>query len=249
MINHATTPGGAFPTNRPKGLLITAGPTHEPIDAVRFLGNRSSGRLGVALADHAARRGWKVTLHLGPTALVPSDSRVVVRRFRTTADLSALMTVDLPGCDVLVMAAAVADFRPRPVVGMGADGLGGGKIRRTDQKLTIDLEPTPDLLASFGATKRRGQVFVGFALEPREELRESARAKLVKKRLDYVVANPLETMDSDDIDALVIGKDGSERSTAGAIAKTVFADWLLDLIEASPVLAGATASVGVARDD
>src|SRR5262245_55498974 len=91
-------------------LLITAGPTHEPIDAVRFLGNRSSGRLGVALADEAAGRGWTVTLLLGPVSRTPSDSRVRVVRFRTCTDLEGLLAEAAAGCDVLIMAAAVADY-------------------------------------------------------------------------------------------------------------------------------------------
>src|SRR5688572_30671907 len=124
-------------------LLITAGPTQEPIDAVRFIGNRSSGRLGVALADHAAAHGWQTTLLLGPTAtappFAPSDSRVRVVRFRTTAELGALLDEHFPSCDVLIMAAAVADYRP-----IMKEGQGEGKLRRTDQKLVIELEPTPD---------------------------------------------------------------------------------------------------------
>jgi len=93
-----------------KRMLITAGPTHEPIDAVRFLGNRSSGRLGVALADEAAARGWDVTLLLGPVSRTPSDSRVRTLRFRTCADLETLLRQTTDTCDVLVMAAAVADL-------------------------------------------------------------------------------------------------------------------------------------------
>jgi phosphopantothenoylcysteine decarboxylase/phosphopantothenate--cysteine ligase len=207
-------------------VLITAGPTHEPIDAVRFLGNRSSGRLGVALAERAAARGWTTTLLLGPSSLVPSDSRVKVYRFRTTADLDALLKAHLPAADVLVMAAAVADFRPRTT----PDAL-QGKIRRTEQKLTLELEPTPDLLATHARGKLARQVFVGFALEPRDELRQSALSKLERKRLDLVVANPLETMDSETIEATVIFADRSERPTEGVISKGAFAEWLLDLID------------------
>src|SRR2546423_13159940 len=95
-------------------MLITAGPTHEPIDAVRFIGNRSSGRLGSALAKEAASRGWEVTLLMGPGGVLPApghpeDSRVSVVRFRTAADLLGLLREHVPGADVLVMAAAVAD--------------------------------------------------------------------------------------------------------------------------------------------
>ena len=95
-------------------LLITAGPTYEPIDAVRFIGNRSSGQLGSALADHAAKAGWEVTLLLGPNAILPSDNRVRVVRFQSCQDLQTLLAEHLPDCDTLVMAAAVADYRPVP---------------------------------------------------------------------------------------------------------------------------------------
>ncbi len=210
------------PTRR---LLITAGPTHEPIDAVRYLGNRSSGRVGVALAEEAARRGWTVTLLLGPNALTPPDSRVRVLRFRTAEDLRGLLRTHVPDADALVMAAAVADYRPKV-----DPAFLGGKFRRQDQKLVLELEPTPDLLAEVAQTRRAEQLLVGFALEPRHEMIESARAKLVKKKVDLVVANPLETMDSASIEATVIGRDGSEASTPGAIDKIDFAAWLLDII-------------------
>lgn len=214
-------------------LLITAGPTHEPIDAVRYIGNRSSGRVGMALAEEAARRGWTVTLLLGPNALTPPDSRVRVVRFRTAEDLRGLLRTHAPDTDVLVMAAAVADYRPKV-----DPAFLGGKFRRKDQKLVLELEPTPDLLAEVAGTRRTGQLLVGFALEPRREMIESARAKLARKQVDLVVANPLETMDSATIEATVIGRDGLEVSTRGAIEKSVFAAWLLDII--TPRLSAAT---------
>jgi phosphopantothenoylcysteine decarboxylase / phosphopantothenate---cysteine ligase len=210
----------------PRRILITAGPTHEPIDAVRFLGNRSSGRLGVAIADEAARRGWEVTLLLGPVSRTPADSRVRTHRFRTCADLQELLAKTTQDCDVLVMAAAVADYRPKV-----DPAFFGGKFRRKNEKLTLELEPTPDLLAQVAAQRRPGQLLVGFALEPREELLASARAKLERKRIDLVVGNPLETMDGETIDAIVLGADGSEARTAGPITKEAFAPWLMDLIE------------------
>lgn len=209
-------------------ILITAGPTHEPIDAVRFIGNRSSGRLGVALADEAARRGWNVTLLLGPAPRTPSDSRVRVQRFRTCADLERLLAETVAEADVLVMAAAVADYRPRV-----DPSFFGGKFRRKSEVLTLELEPTPDLLAQVAARRRPDQLMVGFALEPREELLASARAKLDRKKIDFVVGNPLETMDGETIEAVVLGRDGTERRTPGAISKAEFAGWLLDLIESN----------------
>ncbi len=223
----------------PRSLLITAGPTHEPIDAVRFLGNRSSGRVGVALADEAARRGWTTTLLLGPVSRVPSDSRVRVVRFRTCAELEALLAKETPSHDVLVMAAAVADYRPKV-----DPAFFGRKFRRKNETLTLQLEPTPDLLAGVSARRHEGQLLVGFALEPREELLESARAKLTRKKIDMVVGNPLETMDGETIEAIVLSATGEEKRTNGVIAKTAFASWLMDLIDAAPVVkakAGASA--------
>ncbi|MBC7834612.1 MAG: phosphopantothenoylcysteine decarboxylase [Phycisphaerales bacterium] len=225
-----TWPLDASPLKSHSGrrLLITAGPTYEPIDAVRFIGNRSSGRLGIALADEAARRGWRVTLLLGPTALAPTDSHLAIRRFRTTADLEGLLREEGSRCDVLIMAAAVADYRA-----LNDEAGAHTKLRRTGERLVLELEPTPDLLAGFSATRRPDQFVVGFALEPRERLLVSARAKLGRKNLDFIVANPLETMDAPTIEATILGADGFERQTDGPLPKELFAPWLLELIEQS----------------
>lgn len=209
----------------PLRLLITAGPTHEPIDAVRFLGNRSSGRMGVALADAAAKRGWEVTLLLGPGSAKPERPAVDIVRFRTCADLQALLAAHAPKADILVMAAAVADYRPKPNPAMS-----GGKFRRTNAPLILELEPTPDLLAGICATRRPDQLFIGFALEPRDELLESAKRKLIKKRVDMVIGNPLATMDSDTVDAMVLLKNGTRIDTPSLMTKKAFAPWLLELI-------------------
>lgn len=211
-------------------MLITAGPTHEPIDAVRFVGNRSSGRLGVALADEAARRGWSVTLLLGPVGVAPTDPRVKVERFRTCADLQGLLARHTPGMSVLIMAAAVADYRPKV-----DPSFFGGKFRRLSTNLTLELEPTPDLLAEVSARRVPGQYLVGFALEPREELLASARSKLERKGVDLVIANPLETMDSPAIEAIALARDGTQTRTDGTMPKGEFAAWLMELIEAQAV--------------
>ncbi len=207
-------------------LLITAGPTHEPIDAVRFLGNRSSGRMGVALADAASEQGWHVTLLLGPVAACPAKSGIVVRHFRTCEDLRTLLREEVASANVLIMAAAVADFRPKPNPAMS-----GGKFRRTSATMTLELEPTPDLLAEVAASRRASQLMVGFALEPRAELLDSAKAKLSRKKIDMVVANPLETMDSPTVEAIILLADGSRTDTPGIMSKTDFAAWLMRMIE------------------
>lgn len=216
------------PNNPPpaRRILITAGPTHEPIDAVRHIANRSSGRLGIALAETAADQGWSVTLLLGPTPRTTTHSAVRLRRFQTTADLEQLLAEECPACDVLVMAAAVADYRPKPT----STPLAQTKLKRVQQALTLELEPTPDLLAGCSARRRPGQTLVGFALEPRDRLMESARGKLARKGIDLIVANPLETMDADAIEATLVARDGRSWSTDGTIGKDRFAPWLLERI-------------------
>lgn len=209
----------------PTRLLITAGPTQEPIDAVRYLANRSSGRLGVALADHAASRGHNVTLLLGPTALVPEDTSIDLVRFQTTADLQEALEQRADRCDILIMAAAVSDYRPADPAGAGA------KLERKGKDLFLRLEPTPDLLAMLGQRKRPEQTFVGFALEEPERLLERAREKLVRKGLDLIVANPLETMDAGEIRAALLSPAGLVDETGEAMPKHRFAEWLLKRIE------------------
>lgn len=229
-------------SSRHLGVVITAGPTQEPIDEVRYIGNRSSGRLGIALALEACAREHNLTLLLGPIparepdefgkslTAIRTHGRVV--RFRTTEDLKRALDSHAPGADAIVMSAAVADYRPK---GGSADG----KLRRVQSGLSLDLEPTPDLLAGLGRNRKPGQVIVGFALEPRERMVESAREKLARKAVDLIVANPLETMESGEIEARVFGKRGEDISTNGRMAKSEFASWLLDIVErASASLSG-----------
>jgi phosphopantothenoylcysteine decarboxylase/phosphopantothenate--cysteine ligase len=206
-------------------VLVTAGPTHEPIDTVRYIGNRSSGQMGVALAQAAARAGCATTLLLGPTSLTPSDTSIRVRRFRTAADLQALLKTEFPQCDALIMAAAVGDYRPR-VSGRQLSA----KLPRTGAGLILRLEATPDLVAGVAARRRPGQFVVGFALEPRATLAARARKKLGRKGLDLIVANPLETMDAPDIRAVVIGPAGVVMRTTGRVSKAVFARRLIALV-------------------
>jgi len=212
-------------------LLITAGPTHEPIDAVRFIGNRSSGKLGVALAEAAVECGWKVVLLMGPTAIpLPEHKLVTVQRFVTTDDLAKLLKKHQPSADAMAMAAAVADFRPAKTT--KADS--AGKIKRTAAGLTLKLESTPDLLAGCSARRDKegfSQVLVGFALESKAKLAASAKDKLQRKGVDAVVANELGTMESESITASVFGADGSVTKTPGNMSKRAFGSWLMDIIE------------------
>lgn len=203
--------------------LVTAGPTEEPIDSVRFLGNRSSGRMGLAIADALAARGFAVTLAVGPIRTeLPAGLRdhpqVRVERFRTSRELEALLVRELPAADLVVMAAAVADFRPKVA--------GDGKLRRGDAGLTLELESVPDLLASTSRHRKPGARVIGFALEPRERLERSAKEKLERKDLAGIVANPLETMDAPDIEGTLFLRDGTARSPGGRLSKEAFAAWL-----------------------
>lgn len=225
-ITPATHPTPTTP--RARRILITAGPTHEPIDAVRYIGNRSSGRLGIALAEHAATAGWETTLLLGPTPLLPTHSHLHLFRFRTTAQLQTLLDEHFPATDVLVMAAAVADYRP-----VTSPNAPEQKLRRTDNRLILELDPTPDLLAACGKRKRPDQLLVGFALEPQDRLLSSAASKLERKNIDLIVANPLETMDAPTIHATVLTRHGTRHHTDGPIPKPDFAPWLLSLITAA----------------
>ncbi len=207
-------------------VLITAGPTYEPIDAVRFIGNRSSGRLGSALGDCAQAAGWRVILLLGPNAALPTDPSVEVVRFSALSDLQALLQTYWPQADILIMAAAVADYRP--VVPPEALG---SKRRREAGDFVLKLEPTPDLLARCAQDARADQLVVGFALEPKDRLIDSAKEKLRRKNIDLIVANALETMDSDSIEATLLGNPDRgvpyQQSTPGLLSKAAFAQWLI----------------------
>jgi phosphopantothenoylcysteine decarboxylase/phosphopantothenate--cysteine ligase len=208
-------------------LLVTAGPTHEPIDAVRYLANRSSGRMGLALAAAGAAAGWDVMLLLGPTAELPPVG-VRVERFGSTADLERLLATHFPACDVLIMAAAVADYRPAHVV--------DGKLPRRGEKLVLELAPTPDLVAACTARRAPHQRIVGFALEEPARLAERAVAKLRAKGLDAIVANPLATLGAADVAGVVFTPDGAQHTppavAAGTATKAEFARWLIEWIGA-----------------
>src|SRR5437773_1105294 len=159
-------------------VLVTAGPTEEPLDAVRFLGNRSSGRMGYALAKASRGRGARVILVSGPAAIEPPQG-VLIERVRTTEEMARAVFQYLDASTIVLMAAAVADFRPA--------ALSSQKIKKQSGAQTLDLVPTLDILAEV-ARRRTRQVVVGFAAET-GNLVENARSKLEAKQLDLVVAN------------------------------------------------------------
>jgi phosphopantothenoylcysteine decarboxylase / phosphopantothenate---cysteine ligase len=160
-------------------VLVTAGPTEEPIDAVRYLSNRSSGKMGYAVAEAARRRGARVILVSGPTDLEP-PSGVTLHRVRTAREMADAVFDHLADATMVIMTAAVADFR--------ASSVEPGKIKRKSGSLMLELEPTEDILAEVARRRRPGQVVVGFAAET-DHLVENARGKMMSKNLDLLVAN------------------------------------------------------------
>ena len=162
-------------------VLVTAGPTQEPWDEVRYLSNLSSGKMGYALAQASRRRGARVVLITGPTHLEPPEG-VEVERVRTAEQMAQAVLRHFEGATLVLMAAAVSDFRPAEVLPR--------KIKKQDGIPVLRLEPTPDILAMLAPRHRHGQVVVGFAAET-ENLLAHAAAKLRHKRLDFIVANDL----------------------------------------------------------
>ena len=205
-------------------LLVSLGGTREPLDPVRYLGNRSSGRMGAAIVAEALRRGAEVTAVAAATTVdPPAGARLV--RVETAQQLYDAVLAEADAQDVLIMAAAVADFRPKRVA--------EGKLKKDQGVPEVVLEPTPDTLAELGRRRRPGQVLVGFAAETGDHL-AGARRKLEAKHLDLVVLNHVEgarsAFGADDADAYLVDADHVEelpRSSKAAIAAR-----LLDRVEA-----------------
>ncbi|OAV44515.1 phosphopantothenate--cysteine ligase family flavoprotein [Lewinella sp. 4G2] len=163
-----------------KRILITAGPTYEDLDPVRYLGNRSTGRMGIALADAATQRGARVDLVLGPTTLSATEEGVNVIPVRTAREMHAASVALWHKADAAVLAAAVADYRPRSTATQ--------KIKKKDGPLRLELVRNPDIAAELGEDKKAHQRLVGFALETDNGI-ENARRKLSSKHLDFIVLN------------------------------------------------------------
>ena len=162
-----------------KRVLITAGPTRESIDPVRFISNRSSGKMGYAIAEAAATRGAQVTLVSGPVSL-HAPKYVSLVPVRSAQEMYEAVMAAAPKADIVIKAAAVADYRPAVV----ADN----KLNKKDGELSIPLERTKDILAALGESKRPGQFLCGFSMET-ENMLENSRKKLEKKHLDLIAAN------------------------------------------------------------
>jgi phosphopantothenoylcysteine decarboxylase/phosphopantothenate--cysteine ligase len=205
-------------------VLVTAGGTREPIDAVRFVGNRSSGRMGLALAERAAARGADVTLIAANVAL-PGPAGVRRIDVTTAAELADAVTEHFRAARVLVMAAAVADFRPAAPE--------AGKIARGDQGLDLHLEPTEDILASLAGRRQPGQIVIGFAAEHGEGALERARQKLGSKGADAIVLNDVSRpeigFESERNEAVIVEADHETRIPLAA--KDEVAARILDRIQ------------------
>jgi len=202
-------------------VMVTAGGTREPIDPVRFIGNRSSGKMGIAMADALAGRGAEVILV--STVQVNRSYPVIV--VETALDMQEVVESEFDGCDALVMTAAVADFRALRVA--------NHKIKKTESEdLVLEFTKNPDIIDLLGRVKRPDQIIIGFAAES-EELLSNANKKLKRKNLDFIVANDITVPDigfgSDDNAVIILGSDGS-RENLQRMPKRAIAEHLCDLL-------------------
>lgn len=204
-----------------KRIIVTAGGTREPIDPVRFIGNRSSGKMGIAMADAAHARGAEVTLV--STVNIERDYPVVV--VETAQEMQEAVEAEFDSCDALVMTAAVADFRPLAVSSQ--------KIKKTDSEdIVLELTKNPDIIDLLGRVKRKDQVIVGFAAES-EALLSNAASKLKRKNLDMIVGNDISMPEigfgSDDNAVVIMSADGS-RENLPRMPKRAIAEHICDLL-------------------
>ena len=219
------------------GVLVTAGGTREPIDSVRFIGNRSSGRMGLALAEEAARRGADVTL-VAANVTLPRPAGIREVTVETTAELEAAVREHFPASDVLIMAAAPADFR--------AAGPADGKLsRERGDELVLELESTTDIVAGVAAGRRPGQTVIGFAAEHGEGGVGRGREKLTRKGLDAVVVNDISRadigFDSAENEVTIVLADGERE--VGRHSKSEVAAAILDEVERLRAQAAAPTTV------
>jgi phosphopantothenoylcysteine decarboxylase/phosphopantothenate--cysteine ligase len=213
-------------------VLVTAGGTREPIDPVRFVGNRSSGKMGHAVAVAAAGRGAKVILVTTAGAAIPDGVNVV--RVETAQQMADAVAAEAPAADAIVMAAAVADFRPRAVA--------GSKLKKADGIPEILLERTPDILAALGAAKPAGQVLVGFAAET-DAVCANAAAKLAAKQVDLMVANDVTAPDAGfevDTNRAVLLDSAGRVDELPLMSKSALAGVILDRIVSALDASGTT---------
>lgn len=201
-------------------ILLTMGATIEPIDPVRYLSNWSSGTLGCAVALAAATAGHKVTVLYGSQAKAPQKHpRITAVSFDSTRDLRAKCEEYWPSQDVLIMAAAVSDFTP-------VRGAQTKKIRRSEGQ-SLELVSTDDIVAELAKSKRESQKVIAFSLASETQLMDIATDKLNQKSVDAIVANPLKTMNSSEIEFVILTRNGQSLKPEKSISKAAFARWLV----------------------
>jgi phosphopantothenoylcysteine decarboxylase / phosphopantothenate---cysteine ligase len=223
-------PGGSTTASwRGLKVLVTAGGTREPIDSVRFIGNSSSGRMGLALARAAHARGAEVTLIAANVAL-PIPAGIARRAVGTAAELEQACAEEFPECDVLLMAAAVADFRPAAPE--------SGKIKKSGREgLELELEATTDVLTALATRRHDGQILVGFAAEHGEQGIEDGLQKLTRKGLDAIVVNDISREDigfdaeSNEVTILTAGEERAQAQKVERAAKAQIAEAILDVVQ------------------
>ncbi len=207
-----------------KKVLITAGPTHEALDPVRFIGNNSSGKMGYAVAASFVNQGAEVILVSGPANLAPPSGIKEFVSIRSAAEMLEAAKKHFPLMDIAIMAAAVADYRPKEIAQQ--------KIKKNDSSMSIELEKTTDIAKNLGETKTKNQLLIGFALETENE-EQNAISKLQNKNFDLIVLNSLNNPESgfnyDTNQVKIFGKDGL-RFESQLAPKTAIADIILDQI-------------------
>ncbi len=205
-----------------KKILITAGPTYEKIDPVRFIGNYSSGKMGFALAEECARRGAEVVLVAGPVSLKVNHPHIRRIDVESAEEMYNASVKEFPGMDAAILCAAVADFRPSEQYSQ--------KVKRGEDLLTISLVPNKDIAASLGKMKKANQLLIGFALETNDE-ETNALKKMAKKNLDYIVLNSLNDAGAGfkyDTNKVAILKKNGERKDFGLKSKYDVASDIID---------------------
>lgn len=205
-----------------KKILITAGPTYEKIDPVRFIGNYSSGKMGFALAEECARRGAEVVLVAGPVSLKVNHPNIKRIDVESAEEMYNASVKEFPGMDAAILCAAVADFRPSEQYSQ--------KVKRGEDLLTISLVPNKDIAASLGKMKKANQLLIGFALETNDE-ETNALKKMAKKNLDYIVLNSLNDAGAGfkyDTNKVSILKKNGDRTDFGLKSKYEVASDIID---------------------
>ncbi|NBX01266.1 phosphopantothenoylcysteine decarboxylase [bacterium] len=206
--------------------LITAGPTREYFDPVRFISNPSSGKMGFAIAEAASALGWTVDLVAGPVSL-PEPVGVMLYPVVTAEEMLRQTDALFGPCDVLIMTAAVSDWRPKVCL--------SEKLKKTGKNLSVELEPVPDILATLAQRRRPDQLLVGFAAET-ESVEENARTKLSQKKIDFIAANsvagPAGAFGRDENQLILLGREGY-RQVIGPASKKVVAQKLVAELSAA----------------